>query len=174
MHPVIVGGSPGCGKTTLCRHLSQRDETGIHLQTDYFFRFIAHCLDPSKPESKAQNEAVIEAYCAAAKAFSEKGFAVYIDGVIGPWHHALITSALGPFHYILLHAPLPLTLKRVSQRQSQSSAHPSVVERMHPQFESALERYADNLVLTGDAEPDELMSIVLAKIQSGRCVVGAA
>ena len=174
MGPVVIGGSPGCGKTTLCKHMSQLEKSSVHLQTDHFFHFIAHLIDPSRPESKKQNEAVIDAYCRAANAFSESGYTVYVDGVIGPWHHSHLVSVLGSFHYILLHAPLSVTLARISQREDQSSAHPSVVERMHPQFESILEDFSDNLVSTDGLSVEALAPIVLSKIRSGRCVIGAA
>ncbi len=174
MRPVIIGGSPGCGKTTLCAHLARSNPMGVHIQTDHFFHFLANVIDPSKPEAHMQNNAVIDAYCSAANSFTAAGYSVYIDGVIGPWHHQLITSALGPFDDILLHAPLELTLSRIAARKTQSSAHPSLVERMHPQFESVLKDYSANLVPTHSTNPRELADAVLSKIRTGECEINAA
>lgn len=172
--PVVVGGSPGCGKTTLCALLSQQDDNGVHLRTDDFFGYIAHCVDPSTPESHQQNEAVKRSYCAAARAFVDAGYTVYIDGVVGPWHLRDLASELGPYHYILLHSPLDVTISRMFERTTQGSAHPSIAERMHPQFEALLGEYAHHVVMSDAEDPEALAERARNLVQSEACIVHAS
>ena len=174
MRPVLICGSPGCGKTTLCSKLAELDEKGVHLHTDDFFGYLAHKIDPSKPSSRAQNVTVVRAYCSAARAFVEDGYFVFVDGVIGPWLHSMIFSLLGPFDYILLHASLPETLSRIANRSSQASAHPSVAERMHQQFEDVLEDYSANVIHSDQYTTDELVGVVQARLRSGKCTISDA
>ena len=169
MLPVVIGGSPGCGKTTLCKVLADTEELGVHLETDYFFRFFANRIDPSTVESRLQNEAAVSAYCAAARAYSDRGYSVFVDGVIGPWLLEEIAAGIGSFHYLILHASLPVTLSRITNRSAQPSAHPSLAARMHRQFEEAIDGYSANVIQTNHLGIDELVAIVRKKIRSGDC-----
>ena len=66
------------------------------------------------PESGVQNETVVRAYCQAAKAYSEGGYSVYLDGVVGPWMFSLIAPVFPLWDFVLLHAPLDVALSRLS------------------------------------------------------------
>ncbi|MEM6999354.1 MAG: AAA family ATPase [Pseudomonadota bacterium] len=169
--PIIIGGTPGSGKTTLSANLADSYTNGVHLQTDYFFHFLSHCIDPSTPESHTQNQAVTEAYCNAANTYRQHGYQVIIDGVIGPWHFEALTQLMGSFHYILLHAPLATTLQRVAQRNNQPSAHPSVIERMQPQFERVLEAFESHVILTTNLSIADLIPQALAKVDSQLAII---
>ena len=133
----IIGGCPGTGKTTLSRQLAMDDPQGVHLETDRFFDFIPNKLDPSTPEAKQQNEAVLNAWCAAANSYSNHGYQVYVDGVIGPWWFDQLDIELGHYQYLMLHADLETCLARVANREGQASATTSVVQHMHTQFTDA-------------------------------------
>jgi len=108
----IIGGCPGTGKTTLAARLAGRSPMGVHVVTDQFYHFLTHRLDPSTPESKAQNEAVVSAFLSAARAFAEHGYEVYVDGVIGPWWIDTITGVMPACDYLILHADLDTVLDR--------------------------------------------------------------
>lgn len=165
---LVIGGSPGCGKSSLCAHLAEQDPRGVHLETDRFFGFLAHRIDPSQPESKAQNETVVRAYCDAARRFDDGGYQVYLDGVIGPWLLALLRSALGPFDYALLHAPLELTLKRLRERPGQESARPSVATRMHVQFAACVADYEPHVLATQRSSIAETAAMLRQRRASGQ------
>lgn len=171
MLPVVIGGNPGCGKTTLAAQLALQHQRGVHLHTDDFYGYISHPLDPSKVESHNQNQAVGNAYCAAAKAYSDAGYTIYIDGVVGPWHLAQLHERLGSFHYLLLHAPIEVAQQRVAARAGQSSARPSMVERMHKHFDAVIEQYARHVVMTDTLPIPRLVDVVQAKIEAHECVV---
>ena len=167
MSITIVGGSPGCGKTSLSKYLANSDPQGVHLESDCFFRFLAHRLDPSLREARTQNETVIRSYLAAAQVYSEDGYSVYVDGVIGPWVLPEISMRLQSFDYLLVHAPLAITLERISSRPGQPSARPGSAARMHEQFSAVLKQYASHVVYTNDLEVAEVAEVFYEKQRAG-------
>ena len=111
---------------------------GVRIDTDAFYHFLAHRLDPSTPESNTQNTTVVRAFLRAANAYFQDGYDVFIDGVIGPWWLELIEAELTTFRYAILHADLETVQRRTSERAktSQVSANPTLVRTMHSQFDA--------------------------------------
>ena len=144
----IISGTPGSGKTWLSAHLAKRETKGVHLETDRFFHFLAHRIDPSVPTAHAQNLTVVRAYTSAALAYSDGGYAVYLDGVIGPWMLNQVRALVPHFDYVLLHASLDTVLARAARRPRQRSATEDVIRRMHAQFEGVLEAYRSHVIDT--------------------------
>ena len=85
---LILTGPPGAGKTTVARILADTaDRPTVHLHTDDFFSAIrTGLIAPWLPESSGQNAVISRAIAAAAGAFTEGGYAVIVDGIVGPWH----------------------------------------------------------------------------------------
>ena len=166
---VVVAGTPGSGKTTLAATLAAEEPLGVHLETDQFYGFVSHPLDPSTPESRAQNETIARSYSAAATAFADDGYQVFIDGVIGPWWLALLRDCLGGFDYVLLHASLDATILRVEARRAmrQASASVRVVRAMHPQFEKVLDDHARHVIDTTSHTPSSVVDCYHAKRERG-------
>ncbi len=156
----VVSGTPGSGKTTLAATLAAAHSNGVHLETDVFFDFLSHSIDPSTPASRRQNEVIVSSYCAAAGAFAEGDYRVFVDGVIGPWWLDDLRGYLPSFDYVLLHADLATTLERVEARRvsRQASASARIVKAMHPQFERVLDQYARHVVDTTAFTPDDVVA----------------
>lgn len=152
----IISGTPGSGKTSLARVLAASESRGVHIESDMFFRFLAHRVDPSLPDADSQNATVVRAYVAAACEYSAGGYDVYLDGVIGPWLLPLITSMTPDIQYVLLHAPLDVVLARAQTRTSQPSATPDVVIRMHEQFSNIPDSFRQHVIHTCDKSVEQV------------------
>jgi predicted kinase len=165
---LVITGTPGAGKTTLARALAGSTPDGLHLDSDVFYRFPAHPLDPSRPGSQAQNTAIVRALGAAAGEFLRAGYRVVLDGIVGPWFLTTLRAALPPgttLDYVVLALPLDEALARVRARDG---AGPSpVVETMHAAFRE-LGPFASHRVDAAGLAPDELARRVGDGLEAGR------
>ncbi len=101
--------------------MAERFDRVVCLGSDWFWTVIAKgFVPPWKPEADAQNRAVLRAVGEAAAALATGGYAVIVDGVIGPWLLGLVTEPLARLgveaHYVVLRPDLATTLGRVTSR----------------------------------------------------------
>ncbi len=167
--PLLVAGTPGAGKSTLAKLLATRHTNVVLIETDVFFHFVCDVIDPSTPAARHQNGTILAAYCRAARAYQEGGYAVILEGVFGPWLFPQLMSELGSFDYLLLHTSLTNAQLRVGRRDGEQSVARGTVDRMHPQFEQILEKYSDHMVLTDSLSPGEIVLLAEDKLASGCC-----
>ena len=119
----IITGSPGSGKTTLSHQLSTAASRGLHLRSDVFYTFPARLVDPTTPESRVQNEAIVRAITRAAVALTASGYEVFLDGIFGPW----MLPVMGPelrgeglsAEYVVLRVSAETALRRIEKRSSE-------------------------------------------------------
>lgn len=164
---VIVTGSPGVGKSTVSARLAERAERSVHLESDFFFRFLAAGrIAPYLNEAEAQNDTVIDVIAAAARTYAEGGYLVVWDGILGPWYLDRARAGLGdvPVDYLVLRAPLDTALARIGGRGDDVDETGVVV--MHPKFEDlgSLEAH----VVDAAPSVDDVAARCVHMIEGGR------
>jgi tRNA uridine 5-carbamoylmethylation protein Kti12 len=157
---LIVTGPPGVGKTTAADILARRSARGVHLESDAFFRFVrAGYVEPWKPGSHSQNQAVMRIVGEAAAGYAGAGYFTVVDGIVIPgWFLEPLRDALRTagheVAYAVLRAPLPVCVERAQDRERDPLSKPEVVERLWRSF-SDLGKLERNVVdVTGKSPPE--------------------
>jgi cytidylate kinase len=120
---LILSGPPGAGKTTIARRLAETSgRPAVHLHTDDFFAAIrSGYVLPWMPESAAQNATISRAIAAAACAFATGGYAVMVDGVVGPWfldtYREATAKAGVALNYVVLRPDRATAVARARDRE---------------------------------------------------------
>jgi tRNA uridine 5-carbamoylmethylation protein Kti12 len=137
---LILTGPPGAGKTTAARVLAERRERAVHVESDWFFRFIrSGFVEPWRRESAEQNDVVMRIVAGAAAAYASAGYFTIVDGIVLPrfFFEPLRDGLRAAGHavaYAVLRAPLDVCVARAGGRDSQPLADPRVVERLWHDF----------------------------------------
>jgi len=120
---LILSGPPGAGKTTVARAMAKASEgPAVHMHTDDFYTAIRKgFILPWLPESHEQNTTVARAIAAAATAYAVGGYAVMLDGIVGPWFLDIYRQAAGPvgvaIDFVVLRPDGPTAVARARDRE---------------------------------------------------------
>jgi predicted kinase len=158
---VVLSGPPGSGKSTVGQALARRWPRAVHIHTDDFYRWIVSgYVEPWLPEARAQNTVAMEAMAQVAQRFADGGYAVVVDGIVGPWFLEPWRALAGPVSYVVLRPSLEIAEQRAATRGDHPLQDLSVVALMHKAFEDLgpLEPHAiDSTNLTADDTADEVV-----------------
>ena len=171
---VLISGPCGSGKTTVSRILSQITDAAqaVHMHTDDFYSYIKKgYIEPWKDGSGDQNETVIGAAAACAKAYADGGYDVFVDGVIGPWFLDIWKACAEQgedIRYVVLRPSREETVRRGLEREARAEfpLTESVFTQMWDMF-AALGEYEAHAVMTDGQTAEETAAFVQKQLAGG-------
>jgi cytidylate kinase len=166
---LIVTGPPGAGKSTMARALVERFDRAVLLEGDAYFQAIVRgWIAPWTPPARDQNTVVTKAMGASAGEFARGGYAVVLEGIIGPWFLDTFVPAAGgmPVHYLIVRPTAEIAMDRAIAREAPALVDPEPIAHMYEAFESH-DGYARHVLDTSDHTVDETVSLVLARVEEG-------
>ncbi|WP_059008676.1 AAA family ATPase [Streptomyces specialis] len=172
---IVLSGPPGAGKSTVARLLADEGQLGpatVHLHTDDFWDVIRQgAVPPFLPEARRQNETVVGVAARAAAGYAAGGYAVVVDGVVGPWfvdaYRAAARADGVAAHYAVLRPDERTTLERGTTRAGHPLTDPGPILAMYAQF-ADLGAYEPHALDTTGLTPEESAEAVLAALGEGR------
>jgi energy-coupling factor transporter ATP-binding protein EcfA2 len=166
---LVITGPPGAGKSTVARILADRFKPSALVEGDSFFAFLAQgAIPPWLPESKDQNDVVIQAAASAAGRYTCGGYMTVYDGVVGPWFLPTFVTATGlaRIDYLVLLPPLERCVERVGTRQGHGFTDEDATRKMHDEFVRAdVDRR--HLLIDPPSESEDVADLVVAALSSG-------
>lgn len=167
----VLTGPPGAGKSTVGRLIARGWPLAIHMHTDDFYAWIVSgYIPPWTPESRHQNTVVMEAIAGTAARYSQGGYDVVVDGIVGPWFLDPWWDLGLPVHYVVLRPSLEAAEHRARTRGEHALKDLSVVATMHAAF-GDLGPLEGHVIESTALSPDETAAEVRRRISDGSLIL---
>jgi cytidylate kinase len=166
---LIVTGPPGAGKTTMAKALVERLDLSVLLEGDAYFRSVVRgWIAPWTPPARHQNTVVTRAMAASAGEFARGGYAVVLEGIVGPWFLDTFVPAAGDarVHYVIVRPTAETAMARAVAREAPALVDPEPIAHMYKAFESH-DGYERHLLDTSGQVVEETVDEVLARLEAG-------
>lgn len=165
---LILTGPPGSGKTTTASALAQQPGSPkVHLHSDDFWHFIRNgSIPPYLPEAHSQNKVVMDVLSTAAAGYAKGGYFVIVDGIIGPWFLSAFRNLDVPIHYIVLHPPLDVAIRRCQERGGNTLTDPEPITALYRQL-SSLGELERHMLATDGLNREEMLAKVMEAVEHG-------
>lgn len=174
---LILTGPPGAGKTTVGALIVSESPLSACIHSDWFWTTIVNGhIPPWERAADAQNRAVIRAATAAGVRMANAGFAVVVDGIVGPWHFEPLGEELAhctvPVNYALLRPDSDACLVRARGRALESPQHRDALtdegplRHMWNQFDD-LGPIEEFVIDNSDIDPGATAVLVQERIAAG-------
>jgi predicted kinase len=172
---VMVSGPGGVGKTTLSSLIAATFVLSVHLRMDDFMAaIVGGWVDPNRPGSDRQNEAVGGAFAVSAMRFAQDGYTTVADGYFFPDNADGLAAACADrgveCHYVVLTADLDTCWTRAGSRSE--GRWPLEFEpfaAVHERF-AALDLDPRHLV-DATGTPERVRDAVMAALRAGDLVM---
>ncbi len=166
---VVVTGPPGAGKSTMARALVEHFDLAVLLQGDWYFeRIVRGWIEPWTTPSRHQNAVVTRAIAASAREYALGGYAVVVEGIVGPWFLDTFVPAVEgvPVHYVVIRPSAETAMARAVARGAPALVDPEPIAHMYRAFE-ALGAHERHVVDTSGHTVDDTVTEVQARLAAG-------
>jgi predicted kinase len=177
---LVIAGPPGAGKSTVARLFgAQLQPLACVVESDFWWTTIVNgFIPPSQPLAHDQNRTIVRSYSRAAAALASGGYAVVLEGIIGPWNLDLVvaeaTAVNAEVQYVVLRPSLAVALARARGRAGEErvAGHPALIEeepirKLWHEF-ADLGRHESHALDTTDLDPAQTVEAIQALNRAGR------
>ncbi len=125
-------------------------------------------IEPWTTPSQHQNTVVTRAIAASAREYALGGYAVVVEGIVGPWFLDTFVPAVGgvTVHYVVIRPTAETAMTRAVAREAPALVDPEPIAHMYRAFE-ALGTHEHHVIDTTGQDVGDSVREVLGRLEDG-------